>query len=161
VAQSAPEALSPTQNAITRLTACTEIKSDSERLSCFDRTASALNAAVAQREITVLDKEDVRKARRSMFGFLMPNLAAFGLGERSSSKSSAEELTLETVIRSVRSVSYGKWDIETEEQAVWRNVDLLDSAPTAGEKLHIKKGALGSFFLKAGAARAVRAQRVR
>jgi hypothetical protein len=151
----------PPQNAVTAVSACRQIGSDAQRLACFDQAAAALDVAVVHHDVTILNKEEVRQTRRSLFGFSMPNLALFGFGEKADNGRNQDMLVLDTTLRTVRSVSYGKWDLETEEDAVWRNVDLLDFAPTPGAKIHISKGTLGSFFLKIGSDRAVRAQRVR
>ena len=149
-----------TANAVSTITSCRNIASDTDRLACYDHAAAALDVAVAHHDITVLDKEEVHRTRRTLFGFSLPNLAVFGIGDKSETDKSPDLAVLDTTLRSVRAVSYGKWDMETEEHAVWRNVDLLDFAPTAGEKVHIKKGVMGSFFLKLDSDRAVRAERV-
>ncbi len=148
-------------NAVAKVTECRNVASDAARLSCYDQAVAALDNAVSHHDLTVIDKEDVHRARRSLFGLTMPNLTVFGIGNKQDEAHTPDLVMLDTTVRTVRLVSYGKWDMETEEHAVWRNVDLLDSAPKAGEKMHLKKGVLGSYFLKLGSDRPVKAERIR
>lgn len=159
-ASAAAPAIAPA-NAVAKVTECRNIASDAARLSCYDQAVAALDNAVSHHDLTVIDKEDVHRARRSLFGLTMPNLTVFGMGNKQEEAYAPDLVMLDTTVRAVRPVSYGKWDMETEEHAVWRNVDLLDFAPTVGEKMHMKKGVLGSYFLKLGSDRAIKAERIR
>lgn len=140
--------------------ACRNTPAEAERLACFDKASAALSDAVAQHDVTVLDKEEVKRTRKSLFGFQLPNLALLGIGSKGE-ESAPEAMVLDSTIRSVRSVSYGKYDMELEEHAVWRNIDLLDIAPRPGDKVHIKKAMLGSYFFKINSDRAIKAERIR
>ena len=62
---------------ISRITACRAITNSAERLACFDREVGALEAAAAAREIAVVDREQVRRTRRSLFGLRLPDLGIF------------------------------------------------------------------------------------
>jgi hypothetical protein len=160
-AAAAKETQPAVPDVVRTMLACKNEAADAKRLACYDRAASAFDSAVAQRDVTIVDKQEVRRTRRSLFGYALPNLALLGVDDKNDKEAAAEAETLDSTIQSVRSVSYGKWDMVLEEQAVWRNVDLIDVAPRKGDKVHIKKAALGSYFMKIGSARTIRANRVR
>jgi hypothetical protein len=158
-----PAAAAPQSNVpevVKNMLACKSMAADAERLACYDKASAAFDQAVAEREVTIVDKQEVSRTRRSLFGYMLPNLAVLGIGDKDDQKAS-EFTTLDSTIKSVRGSSYGKWEMELEEQAVWRNVELLDAAPKTGEKVHIRKASLGSYFMKIGDRRSVRAVRIR
>lgn len=143
--------------------ACRAIAAADQRLACFDKATAALDSAIQAHDITVMDKQEVRRTRRSLFGFAVPNIPLFGGGSSGSShdEASAEVTELDTLVTAIRSVGYDKYDITTTEGAVWRTTDPLDFPPKAGAKMHIKKGAIGNYFLKFDSGKAVRSSRVR
>ena len=57
--------------------ACQQIKDDAARLACYDRSVSALTAADARGDVAVVDREQMRETRRSLFGFSVPKLPFF------------------------------------------------------------------------------------
>lgn len=147
--------------AVDAVTACRAIAGDADRLACFDRAAAALDTAVTQRDITVLDRQEVRQTRRTLFGFSLPNLALFGVGDTDDEKA-PEFTTLDSTIVSAVPVSYGKYEMTLKDGgAVWRNIDLLDAPPARGSKVHITRGAIGSYFFKIDSDRAIKAMRLR
>ena len=58
--------------------ACRTETGEARRLACFDRAAAALGAASGRGELVVLGREDVRRTRRSLFGFNLPDAPLFG-----------------------------------------------------------------------------------
>jgi hypothetical protein len=157
----AASAASPPPNggALADVRACRAIAASDQRLACYDTAVAALDTAVAKHDITILDRQEVVRTRRSLFGFQLPNLKLFGGGERE--VGGEDQATLDSTVQSVRPVSYGKWTITIPEGAVWQNTDLMDYAPQPGEKVHLTKGLMGSFFMRIGSNRPVRAIRVR
>ena len=140
--------------------ACRAQTTASERLACFDQTVAVLSSAVSRNDVKVIDKQEINRARHTLFGFSLPNLKAFGLDDTPEAKNNPAFTTLQSHVRSARKVAYGRWDIELDEHAVWRNLDQLDSAPPPGADVTITKGML-SFFMKIGDERPVRAERLR
>lgn len=138
------------------LLACRAESDNAKRLACFDRASARLAEATASKEVQVVTREDVRQTRRSLFGFTLPKLPLF------SSDDSANETPdkIETTIRSARSEGYGKFTLVLEDGAVWRVTEALRIPPAAGDKIVIKKAALGSYMLKINGGRVARALRV-
>ncbi len=140
--------------------ACRAIAAADLRLACFDRATAALDSAIQTHDIVVMDKQEVRRTRRSLFGFAVPNIALFG-GGSAHVDSESEVTELDTLVTAIRPIGYDKFDITSTEGAVWRNSDALDFPPKVGAKMHIKRGAIGNYFLKFDGGKAVRGSRVR
>lgn len=160
VAAKAPPPVQPA--ALQGIVACRAIIDSAQRLACFDRTSGELTEALAQKDITVLDRQQVRQARRSLFGFALPNLSVFGVSDKDEADKQSGVKELDTTIKAVNSVAYGRWDITVaESDAVWRNIEEVGDKPVVGRPVHITKAALGSYFFKVGSDRAFKAIRVR
>ena len=142
------------------LAACRAINEDSQRLACFDREAAALVASVEKKETVLLDKQEVTKTRRSLFGFSLPRLPFFG-GDKKDDEPEAPEFTqIETPIKTVRNIGYGKFRFTVDDGALWETTEGINAFPKPGEKVLIKKGALGSYFIKFEGSRSVKGRRV-
>ena len=57
--------------------ACRSETDPQARLQCFDRTSGALATAAQSGAVVVVDREEVRRTRRSLFGFSLPRLPFF------------------------------------------------------------------------------------
>jgi hypothetical protein len=149
---SAPPAL------LQALETCRGQADDTARLRCYDRAAAALSDAARQGSIVVVDREDVRKTRRSLFGFSLPKLPFF-TGDKSQ-EDQADEITAK--IASASSIGYGKYRMKLEDGALWETTEASDSVrpPKAGNEVLIKKAALGSYMIRIAGQRALRAKRV-
>jgi hypothetical protein len=155
VAAKTPPAPSPLVNAIE---ACRQIADPTQRLACYDRAAPALVDAARSGEIRVVDRGQVRQVRRSLFGYSMPKLPFFSGDD---SADTGDEL--QTTIKSVRDIGYGKYRIVlTEGDAVWETTEasISLSEPKPGQKITIKRGPMGSYFVRINGQRSVKGRRV-
>jgi hypothetical protein len=143
---------------IQALEGCRGQADDAARLRCYDRAAGALADAARQGSIVIVDREDVRKTRRSLFGFSLPKLPFFS-GDKSQ-EDQADEITAK--IASAGSIGYGKYRMKLEDGALWETTEASDPIrpPKAGNEVLIKKGPLGSYMIRIAGQRAVRAKRV-
>ncbi|MFM6853543.1 MAG: hypothetical protein ACKOUM_05620 [Sphingopyxis sp.] len=48
---------------------CRTVADNAARLACFDQQVAALETAEGSRDIRIMDREQVRAARRGLFGF--------------------------------------------------------------------------------------------
>jgi len=137
---------------------CRAQPDDTARLRCYDAAAAALADATSRGSVVVVDQEDVRKTRRSLFGFSLPKIPFFS-GDRSADDQQ-EELTAK--IASAGPLGYGKWRIRLEDGALWETTEALRAIrdPSAGNEVKIKRGPLGSYMIRVAGQRAVRAKRV-
>ena len=128
-AAKAPPTISPYVNALDQ---CRQIADSMQRLACYDRTAGALVTASRSGEINVVDRGQMREARRTLFGFSMPKLPFFS-GDTS--------------------VGDTPDQIETTIKETFR-------VPKAGQKIIIKRGPMGSYFLRINGNTGVKGRRV-
>jgi hypothetical protein len=149
---------------ITSVTACQGIADPAQRLACYDASVAKLKTATEQREVVVVDKEQVRKTRRSLFGFSFPDLPAiFGGGDgKGETPDEPEFRQIESTIVNVGSRGDGKWIMVLPDGATWQYAEINRYVePTRGDKILIKKAALGSFMANIDGQRAVRVERIR
>ncbi|HEY0628432.1 MAG TPA: hypothetical protein VGD23_03800, partial [Sphingomicrobium sp.] len=62
---------------VNALLACRNVTDSAERLACYDKAAATISDAVAKQDLVVFDREGVRKTKRGLFGFSIPNLGVF------------------------------------------------------------------------------------
>lgn len=156
VAKDRPAAPSPLVGA---LDACRRIADGPQRLACFDKASAALVSATQAGDVTVVDRAQMRQARRSLFGFAMPKLPFFA-GDQSAKDDTGE---LDSTIVWSRSSGYGRYRIKIADgDAVWETTEsyMTFESPRAGQKIHIKRGPLGSYFLQVNGQRGVKGRRV-
>lgn len=148
----------PTNTLMDAVVRCKTELGDEARLRCYDAAVAALAEATASGSIVVVDKEDVRKTRRSLFGFALPKLPFFGSDD--SGDDQPDEI--EAKIKSVRGLGYGKWLIELDTGAKWQTTETSGPTrdPKPGQAIKIKKGAMGGYFLTVEGGRGVRGMRV-
>ena len=157
----APPALAADEQpaAVRALSACRGIADAGARLACYDKEAGALLQSVEKKETVVLDKAEVKKTKRSLFGFTLPRLPFFGDGKEDE-KEEAEFQQIDTPIKTVRSIGYGRFRFTIDEGAVWETTEGINAFPKPGQKVLIKKGLMGSYFIKFEGSRSVKGMRV-
>ena len=144
---------------VSALQACQAIAEPTARLACYDKEAGALLAATSKGDVAVVDKSEVRKARKSLFGFAMPKIPFFS-GDDSTDVVSD---TLESTVKSASGIGYGKFRmVIAEGNAVWETTEAYGTMrePRVGDKIVIKRGPLGSYLLRIGSNRGVKGRRV-
>jgi hypothetical protein len=148
---------------VTALRDCQSKTDPAQRLACYDTAVSSMVTASSDGEVRVVDREDVREARRKLFGFTLPDLGIFGGKSDKEDPEQAEEFaTLSTTIAAVRSVN-GRYVITTAEGAEWQ-LDEMPSGlmrPKIGRSLEIKSGAFSAYFLRIDGQKGVKGRRVR
>jgi hypothetical protein len=137
---------------------CRSQADDAARLRCYDAAAGALTDATAKGSVVLVDQEDVRKTRRSLFGFSLPNLPFFS-GDKTADEAQ-EELTAK--IASAGPAGYGKWRLRLEDGAVWETTESSATLrdPRVGNEVVIRRGPLGSYMVRIAGQRALRVKRV-
>src|SRR5687767_11856726 len=149
----------PQSPLVTAIDQCRTIKDGAQRLACFDRTSAALVEAAGSGQVSVVDRGELRQVRRALFGFSMPKLPFFA-GDESAADVPSE---LETTIKAAGSIGHGKFRIILDETSgVWETLESSISLrdPKAGQKILIKRGPMGSYFLRINGQRGVKGKRV-
>lgn len=152
----AQEAPSASQDSpVAALAACRAIADDAARLRCFDSAAAAFTAAVDRKEVVVVGREELRRAKR----------ADFGLGR---SRAIEEEVRVKepevrevtSVVRSVSESGYRLLRVRLEDGSVWQTIEPMIEEPKGGEPVRIRRGMIGNYMASFKGRIAVRVKRV-
>lgn len=146
---------------LNQLTACRAIGAEAERLACYDRQVAALEAAEASREIAVVDRTQIRRARRSLFGLRLPDLGIFG-DDTDQSEDGAAVNEINSTIQSITSGADGRVHYVLAEGGIWAQTEgRRGRPPRAGQAIRIRRGPLGSFMASVEGRPGVRVIRIR
>jgi hypothetical protein len=142
------------------LFSCRAIEDDRLRLECYDREVGALQEAEASDKVVIVDQEDLREARRGLFGFSLPKIGLFsGRGD----DTEVEEIReIEDTLASFRFDPAGRAMLTLSNGARWLQSDnlLVLGEPKAGDAVRIESAALGSFKASIAGRRAIRVKRL-
>lgn len=139
-----------------RLVDCRAIKETADRLACYDREVASLDAAERSKDLVIVDKEQVREAKRTVFGLALPSIKLFGGND------GAEEVSqIESRIASARESVEG-WTIWLADGSIWRQADTspIYRTPKPGIDVIVKRAALGSYIMRVGGSPGVKVKRV-
>ena len=152
----------PKADPLEPLRSCRAIVASAERLACFDTVAGQLLTAADEGDLSVVDRDEVRKTRRKLFGFSLPDFGIFGRSDKARDKDEADEIEiLNTTIASSR-FSRDGLEITTAEGAVW----FIDTpprrlmSPKSGQPVEFRKGTLGSYFIRINGQGGVKGKRI-
>ena len=146
---------------LNRLTACRSIADNTQRLACFDQQVAALEAAAQAREIAVVDTQQIRRARRSLFGLRLPDLGIFG-DDDDDPEDGAAISEINSTIQAITSGADGRLHFVLEEGGVWAQTEgRRGRPPRAGQPIRIRRGPLGSYIASVDGRAGVRVIRIR
>lgn len=140
-----------------KLVECRSMVDPAQRLACYDAQVGALDVAEKKKDVVMMDREQVRDTRRSLFGFPLPNIGLFG-----GRKEVVEDVDeIEGAIATARSLPNGQWSLVLAGNAgTWETTVPLKFDPRSGQKINISKAAMGSYLASFGSNRGVRCRRV-
>ena len=142
--------------AVQSLLSCRSIADSQQRLACYDKAAQGFAEAVTKREVVVIDKARANEARRSLFGFSIPNFGALlgGGGD--------EVNQIQSIVQGAVENGDGSFTITLADGSTWMQTDStpIALAPRRGDKVVVKRGTLGSYFLKLGSQPGFKARRI-
>ncbi len=154
----AQEAVEQSSVIADQLLNCRSIADNNVRLACFDTNAATFAKAREAKQIVVLDRADVRKAKRSLFGFSLPSIRLFG-GDESNEPTVRE---IESTLASARQSSGARWQLTLADNTVWETTNAPATYfPGKGQPVKIEAGILGSYTARIGSGRTVKVIRVR
>ncbi len=153
--------IQPRPEIFTQLLDCRALTDNVARLACFDRQVAALDTAAKDDEVVILDKQEIKKTRRSLFGFNLPRLPFLGSSDADAKTAKPEDARIESTLASVRPQANRLWLLTLEDGAQWQTTEPIPyEIPVAGMKVAIRKAAMGSFLGNINGWRAVRMKRV-
>lgn len=128
------------------------------RLACYDAQVAAIDVAESKKELVVVDKAQMKQARKSLFGFSLPKISLFGDGDDGAEEDDMK--LLETTVASARRMNDGNWRIELADGVFWRQMEAKDIfAPKAGDKIKIRRASMGSYLASINSRTAFRIKR--
>jgi hypothetical protein len=136
------------------LLACRSITDPAQRLACYDRASGAVAQAIQKRDLVMIDRERATAAKRSLFGFSVPSFAGLlGGGDLSQ---------IEGTVAGARQNADGGWTIQLADGSLWSQIDDTPVAlePRRGDKVVVKRGTLGSYYVRVGKQPGFKAKRV-
>ena len=146
----------PVPQQFTRVGNCATISDPQQRLACYDREVAAMADAQKKGDLVAMDRQEVRKTRRSLFGLALPDLGVFG----DDSEDGASQI--ETTIKQVRMAPDGKYIFDLAEGGRWIQLDsrnfIID--PKAGQPIRIRRAAMGSYLANVNKQIAIRVRRL-
>ena len=151
-----PPVQTGTPGQIKDLLGCRTLTDAAQRLACYDRQSAAVDQALAAKNLVVVDREQANAARRSLFGFSLPNFAGL-LGN------SADEVDqIESTVTSAGRNAEGGWTVALADGSMWTQTDdtPMALAPRSGDKIVIRRRALGSFAMTVGRQPGVKVRRI-
>lgn len=146
-------------SALKDLAACAALSEAGAKAQCYDAAYAAFAGAVAAGDVLIVERRQAEAVQRGAFGFNLPSLDIF---QRSGGKPVEPLETLVSEAKSLTRDRDGKWVVTLADGAVWRQIDDMNisPAPKAGQKVEIVRAAFGSYLMRIGDRKGVRARRV-
>jgi hypothetical protein len=143
-----------TPSSVQSLLACRSIADSVQRLACYDRAAGTVAQAIERKDLVLIDKERATVAKRSLFGFSVPDFAGLLGG--------GEIKEIQGTVSGVTNNADGGWTIKLGDGSVWTQTDDTPIAlpPRRGDKVVVRRGTLGSYFLRLGGQPGVKVRRI-
>jgi hypothetical protein len=145
-----------TPASVQQLLGCRSIQDSAQRLACYDREVGAVDQAIAKRDLVLIDKARATQAKRSLFGFSIPDFGGLFGGNEDEVKEIASTVT------TFSHNAYTGWTITLADGSTWMQTDdaPLGLPPRKGDKVVVHRGSFGAFFLRLGGQPGYRVKRI-
>jgi hypothetical protein len=133
-----------TPRSVQSLLDCRSIVDSAQRLACYDKAAGTVAEAINKKDLVLIDKERATAAKRSLFGYSVPDFAGLLGG--------GDVTQIEGTVAGFTNNADGGWTIKLQDGSVWTQTDDTPVAlpPRRGDKVVVKRGTLGSYFFRLG-----------
>jgi hypothetical protein len=133
-----------TPPSVQRLIGCRTIQDNVQRLACFDRETAVVDQAITKKDIVLIDKARATQAKRSLFGFSIPDFGGLFGGN----DDQVNEIT--GTVAAFDHGLYTGWIIRLADGSQWSQTDdaQLGLPPRKGDKVVVRRGSFGAFFLR-------------
>lgn len=141
-ARNAPSTGTPAS--MQRLFACRSVTDSAQRLACFDRESATVDRALASKDLVMIDKARATAAKRSLFGFSIPDFGGlFGGG-------GDEVKEIASTVTGFGHGADGGWLVKLADGSTWVQTDdaALGLPPERGQQVVVHRGSFGAFFLR-------------
>jgi len=156
------------ESQVDKVYACAAVSEGAARLACFDAAVAGMKQAQAAGDVSVVSRAQVQQAEKDTFG-LGPQAqtsAVTGVMKGAPTPAAAAEAELDNVKVSIVTATKrpdGSYRFTLDNGQVWEQSDTvtLGTLPRGTIEGEIRRGAMGSFFLKAGNRSLVRVRRIK
>lgn len=147
-------------NPVDAVVECRGLVENTERLACFDKASAALATAREKKDVVVLDRAEVQKTRRSLFGFSLPRIRLFGGDDDERSANSEDVSEITGTVTNVSQTAADRWAVLLDDQSRWITTDSARGfPPRRGETVTIRRGPLGSYDASFAKRRSIKVRR--
>lgn len=130
-----------------QLVDCRAIADNAARLTCYDAQVAKLDEAERASDVVVVDRAEIKKARKGLFGLSLPDLGSI-FGGKKDGDPEPELTEIESTVRAAAIGAGGKLTVIIADGARWVQTDTKAMrVPKAGTPVKIRKAAMGSFFM--------------
>ncbi len=119
---------------------CRTVADSAARLACFDKSVTVMADATAKKDLVVIDRATIRETKRGLFGISLPSIKIFGGND------DVEVNQIESTLTSAYSSRDGMAVFVLADGSRWKQTEGRDTFPKAGQKIVVKRGALGGFM---------------
>ncbi|WP_310534634.1 hypothetical protein [Novosphingobium sp.] len=133
---------------------CRSVADAAARLACFDKSVAVMADATAKKDLVVIDRATIRETKRGLFGISLPSIKIFGGND------DVEVNQIESTLTSARSSSDGLTVFLLADGSRWKQTEGRYTYPKPGQKIVVKRGALGGFLANVNDQPAVRVMRL-
>ncbi|MFM9976556.1 MAG: hypothetical protein ACKVOP_00715 [Sphingomonadaceae bacterium] len=136
---------------VTALQECRTKTDAAERLRCYDQAVDALTAATQSRDVIVVDRAEVKEARRGLFGFTLPKIG-FLSSSKAEQVEADDDREIVTKVIASRSFNRDQWRFTVEDGAVWETTEVSRGFddPKPGATVTLSRGTLGAYYATVG-----------
>lgn len=148
---------------LSAMLACRATPDPRARATCYDAALDHLQQQIAARQVVIMDREQVAADRKSEFGFggEAPHIPAPRAVKIKPAPGEEEVVAVDSTVASAAPYGYDQWTIRLATGAVWRSTESgIPAQPRTGAPVHIHRGIMGSFLMRVGNFRAVKAIRI-
>lgn len=146
-----------------KLIDCRKIADPAQRLACYDTQVAAIDDAEKRDDVVVVDRAQVRKTRRALFGLNLSGIDIFGGNKDEQGRPEEEGVTkIESTLKAISSTRDGKYVFTLDDGARWQATEakVTGRTPKPGEPIVIRRGALGSYIASIGGRQGVKVIRL-
>jgi len=136
---------------------CLTVPDRDARLACFEDAALKLKAATERQDIVVVDKDQIKKTKRTLFGLQLPRIDILGGGADQD-----EVKQVDGIVASAHRDGDGRWVVGLQDGAVWQQMDdrVVAREPRAGFPVRIDRASMGTFMMSIRNQPAIRVRRL-
>lgn len=141
-----------------QLAQCRATAEEAGRLACYDAAADRIAKDRTERALVVLDREEVKATKRSLFGFSLPKIRLFGDDDAGGADVLRQ---VEGKVVGVTPAATNRWIFLLDDKTRWITTENDEGyPPRVGETAVVRRAALGSYAASFGKRRSLKARRI-